>query len=92
MENQEESFGLRQRALYNFVKNLLPVKELAKKWYYHAGMKFLKSRELTDEEEAFLEEITDFYIDDLNNIEKDKNFLKKIKLDPIKLPEKKIKV
>ena len=86
-----EKLSLRQSAYYDIIKRLHPIKEVVKRWYYRAGMKFLQSRELTDEQEVFLEEVTDFFVDNLDNIEKDQNFIKKVILDPIKLPEKKKK-
>lgn len=84
-----KELSLRQESVYNLINQLHPLKDLAKRWYLYAGMRFLQGRELTDEQEQFLEEVTDFFLDNLSNIEKDKSFLKKIKLDPIKLPEKK---
>ena len=86
-----EELSLRQKSLFELVRQINLVKPIAKRWYLHAGLKFLQGRELTDEQEEFLEEITDFYIDNLMNIEKDKEFIKKITLDPIKLPKKKVK-
>ena len=86
-----EKLSLRERATYDIVRRLHPIKELVKKWYYHAGMKFLQNRTLTDEQEFFLEDVTDFFIENLENIEKDKSFIRKVVLDPIKLPEKKVK-
>lgn len=87
-----EELSLRQKSLFDLVRQISAVKPIAKRWYLHAGLKFLQNRELTDEQETFLEEITDFYIENLMNIEKDKEFIRKITLDPITLPMKKQKV
>ena len=81
-----EELSLRQKETADLVRRVQTVKELAKRWFYYAGIRFLQSRQLTDDQEAFLEEVTDFFIDNLTNIENDRTFMKKIKLDPIKLP------
>ena len=65
-----EKLSLKERANYEMVKRLIPVKEAVKKWFCRAGMKFLQSHQLTDEQWTFLEDVTDFYIDNLENIEK----------------------
>lgn len=84
-----EKLSLRQKSIAEMVKRIHPIKRTIRDWYYHAGMKFLEGRELTDEQEAFLEEVTDFFMDNLENIEHDKSFLKRVPLDPIQLPQKK---
>lgn len=86
-----EKLSLRQKSLLNMIRRIHPVKRTIKDWYYHAGMKFLDKRELTDEQEQFLEEVTDFFMDNLENIEKDKSYLNKTELGPIQLPPKKVK-
>ena len=57
-----------------------------------AGMKFLQSHQLTDEQEVFLEEVTDFFVENLEELEDDIKFVKKIELGPVQLPPKKEKV
>lgn len=84
-----EKLSLKERANYEMVKRLIPVKETIKRWFCRAGMKFLQSHQLTDEQWTFLEDVTDFYMDNLENIEKDNNFIKKVVLPEIKLPNKK---
>ena len=55
--------------------------------------KFLQEHDnLTDEQELFLEEITDFFVENIENIEHDKTFLKRIEMGPIDLSKKKVKV
>lgn len=84
-----EKLSLKERANYEMVKRLIPVKEAVKRWFCRAGMKFLQSHQLTDEQWTFLEDVTDFYMDNLENIEKDTSFIKKVVLPEIKLPNKK---
>ena len=84
-----EKLSLRQKSILNMVNRIHGIKRTIKDWYFHAGMQFLKGRELTDEQEMFLEEVTDFFIDNLDNIEKDKSFMKRTELGPIQLPQKK---
>lgn len=61
--------NLRQRRDLDLMNRVIPARKTIKDWYYHAGMKFINSRQLKDEEESFLEEITEFYIGILDNIE-----------------------
>lgn len=80
-------FSLKQKSIIDLIESVIPMKHVIKRWFHHAGMKFLQSRQLTDEQEKFLEEITDFYSDNLENIERDKSFLKKIEFEEIKFPQ-----
>ena len=61
--------NMRQKRDLNLMNRVIPVKKTIKDWYFHAGMKFLNKRPLTDLEEKFLEEVTEFYMDVLENIE-----------------------
>lgn len=61
--------NMRQKRELNLMKRVIPVKKTIKDWYYHVGMKFINSRQFKDEEEAFLEEITEFFVSALDNIE-----------------------
>jgi hypothetical protein len=67
------------------------MKHTFKQWMNYVGVKFVQNRQLTDEQETFLEEMIDFYSDYADRIEQDKSFLKKVSLDPIQFPQKKIK-
>ena len=49
-------------------------------------MKFLQSHELTDDQEVFLEEVTDFFVQNLEELEVDSKFFKKAELAPLQLP------
>ena len=87
-----KELSLRQKSILDLIRRVKPLKKTIKQWFYHAGMKFLQSRELTDEQELFLEEVTDFYAENLDALEEDMSFLKKVDLGPIQLPNKKKKV
>ena len=86
-----EDLSLRQKSVLDLIRRVIPLKNTIKQWFYHAGMKFLQTHELTDEQEVFLEEVTDFFVGNLEELEEDVKFLKKIELGPIQLPEKKYK-
>ena len=86
-----KELSLRQKSVLDLVRRVIPMKKTIKQWFYHAGMKFLQSRELTDEQEVFLEEVTDFFVENLEKIEEDRSFLKRVDLGPIQLPKKKEK-
>lgn len=61
--------NLKQMRDLGLMKRVLPIRETIKDWYYHAGSKFLLSREFTQKEEEFLEEVTEFFLKNLDNIE-----------------------
>ena len=61
--------NMKQRRDLDLMRRVIPVKKTIKDWYFHAGIKFLNSRQLKDEQEQFLEEVTDFYMSVLENIE-----------------------
>ena len=82
--------SLRQKETLDLAIRVKELRNIIKRWFYYAGIKFLQDRELTDTQEEFLEEVTNFFLNNLENIEKDKDFLKKIELGPIKLPSKKV--
>ena len=43
----------------------------------------MQQHKLNDVQENLLEDITDFYVEYMDNIENDKEFFKKIKIDPV---------
>lgn len=61
--------NMRQKRDLNLMRRVVPVRKTIRDWFYHAGIKFVNSRQLTDLEENFLEEVTDFYMNILDNIE-----------------------
>lgn len=87
-----KELSLRQKSVLNLIRRVIPLKKTIKQWFYHAGMKFLETHQLTDEQEVFLEEVTDFFVENLEGIAEDPKFLKKAELSPIVLPKKKVKV
>ena len=86
-----QEMSLRQKSVLDLIRRVKPLKKTIKQWFYHAGMKFLQGRELTDEQEVFLEEVTDFFVENLEQLEEDTKFLQKVELGPIQLPNKKWK-
>ena len=82
---------LRQKQLLNMVGRVSELKHTFKQWFNYVGVKFLQAKELTEEQEALLEEMVDFYSDYIDKIEQDKSFLKRVSLDPIQLPAPKVK-
>ena len=87
-----KELSLRQKSVMDLIRRVKPLKKTIKQWFYHAGMKFLQSHQLTDEQEVFLEEVTDFFVENLEELEEDIRFVKKVELGPIELPKvKKIK-
>lgn len=61
--------NVKHRRDLDLMRRVISVRKVIKDWYYHAGMKFINSRQFKDEEEAFLEEVTEFFINNLENIE-----------------------
>ena len=82
-----EELSLRQKSVLDLIRRVIPMKKTIKQWFYHAGMKFLQTHELTDDQENFLEEVTDFFVENLDEIEEDIKFFKKAELGPIQLPK-----
>ena len=88
-----KNLSLRQKSVLDLIREIAPIKKVIKQWFYHAGMKFLQSHQLTDEEETFLEEVTDFFVDNLDGLEVTEGALKKTELGPVQLPApKKVKL
>lgn len=86
-----ENLSLRQKSVLDLIRKIKPLKKFTKEWFYHAGMKFLQAHQLTDEEELFLEKVTDFFVENLEEIDEDVKFLQRVELGPIQLPNKKKK-
>lgn len=83
---------LREKQLGRMAGEILKFKDIAKKWYNHACIRYLQQHELTDEQEALLEEVSEFITEAIDKLDGDNNFIKKILLPPVKLPQKKVKV
>ena len=80
-----EEVSLRQRSVTNLAGDVFTFKKTLKRWFYYAGLKYLQTHKLTDAQEAFLEDITDYLVEAMDNVEKDRNFFKKIKFEPLKM-------
>ena len=87
-----KELSLRQKSVLDLIRRVIPLKKTIKQWFYHAGMKFLETHQLTDEQEVFLEEVTDFFVENLEEVTEDPKFLKKAELGPIVLPKEKVKI
>ena len=47
-----QEMSLRQKSVLDLIRRVKPLKKTIKQWFYHAGMKFLQGRQLTDEQEV----------------------------------------
>lgn len=65
---QKERVSLKKVIDADLRLSLIPVRHLIRRWYLQVGMKFLNGRNITDTEEKFLEDFTDFCLDDISNI------------------------
>ena len=61
--------NMRQKRELNLMNRVIPVKKTIKDLYNYTGMKFINSREFKDWEEEFIEEMSEFYANILENIE-----------------------
>lgn len=75
--------NLKQMRDLGLMKEVIPVRNTIKNWYYHAGSRFLLSREFSQTEEAFLEEVTEFFLSNLDNIEDIEKRIRKEELGKI---------
>lgn len=82
---------LKEKQLQLMAKEVLELKSTIRKWYNYTGIKYLQEHQLTDEQELFLEDITDYIVNAIDRLENDENFLKSIVLPSVKLPQKKVK-
>ena len=81
-----EKLNLRQRSAVDLVGRVKIFKKTLKQWFYYAGLEYLKTHKLSDSQEALLEDITDFFVEYMDDVEKDTNFLKRADLEPVQLP------
>ena len=73
--------NLKQLRDLGLMKEVIPIRNTIKNWYYHAGAQFLLSREFNPIEEAFLEETTEFFLNNLDNIEDIEKKIRKEELE-----------
>ena len=81
---------LREKQLRRMANDILRFKDVAKKWYNHACIRYLQQHELTDEQEALLEEVSEFITEAIDKLDGENSFVKKIFIPPVKLPQKKV--
>ena len=86
-----EKRTLREKEMLLMGRSVLELKDTMKKWYNHAGIRFLQTRQLTDEQEEFLEDITEFINDSIDKLEEDESFVRNVLLPPVEFPQKKQK-
>ena len=86
-----EGKTLREKQVRILAKDVALLKNTLKRWYNHAGIRFLQERELTDEQEELLADITDFVNDAIDKLEEDEKFLRHVDLPPIQIKRKKAK-
>ncbi len=79
----ELSLSLRQKEKLNLIGSLKMLKNATRRWFFYAINGFLRGRELTDEQEAFLDEVSEYLLNNLETIENDRNFIKKAELSPL---------
>ena len=86
-----EKPSIRQRSLKDLAERVLLFKRTIKQWFYYAGLKYLKTHTLTDSQETFLEDITDYFVEQMDGISSDNEFFKKPSLPPIQIKKKIVK-
>jgi len=82
-----EKLGLRQKCTLDLLKRVSFFKRTIKQWFYFIGIKYLKTHTLTENQELWLEEFTDYVVDSIEKVKSDE-FLEKASLDPIDIPKK----
>lgn len=78
--------SLRQKCTRDLARRVSVFKCTIKQWIYHAGIRYLKTHSLSENQELVLEDFTDFIVEYMDEIDKD-DFLKKEKFQPIDLPK-----
>lgn len=83
------NLSLKEKQNFCMAEKVLVLKNTLKRWYNHAGIRYLKEHQLTDEQEVLLEDFTDFITESIDNLEEDNSFLRKIILPPVQIKKKK---
>ena len=84
----DKKMSLRQKCSVNLAKRVILFKRTLRQWFYYAGLKYLQTHSLTDAQEVFLEDITEFFIKAIDKIETDEEFLKSTELQPVSIKKK----
>lgn len=82
-----EKLSLRQKCTRDLGKRVILFKRTIKQWFYHAGIKYLNTHTLSENQELALEDFTDFIVEYMDKISSE-DFLVKPKLEPVDLPKK----
>lgn len=61
--------ALREKNRVHIVHGLKPVAHLLKSWYLNTGYAFIQSRRFSQAEETIMEEMSDFYLEAIKNLE-----------------------
>ena len=83
----EKKKSLRYKSNIDLAERVFAFKRTLRQWFYFAGLKYLQTHNLTDTQEATVEDFSDFVIKSMDTVEKDNNFLEKVELEPVKLPK-----
>lgn len=83
-----EKMSLRQKCTRDLARRVSVFKCTIKQWIYHAGIRYLKTHSLSENQELVLEDFTDFIVEYMDEIDKE-DFLDKEELQPIDLPSTK---
>lgn len=78
-------FSIQQKSAIDLAERVLLFKRTIKQWIYYAGLKYMQKRKLSDSQESFLEDITDFLVEYIDDIENDKDFFKRTRLNSVDL-------
>jgi len=65
----------RMRRDLHLLNKVLQNRGTIERWYNSTAVKFMQSREFKDDEEALLEEVTDFFLDNLSNSEYNRDMI-----------------
>ena len=74
-----EKISLQQKSARNLAKRVLLFRRTLEQWFYFAGIKYMQTHKLTDNQESTIEDFTDFIVEFMDKIDSDE-FLEKHKL------------
>ena len=60
---------LREKSRIEAIRQLKPVVHVLKTWFLEVGYNFMKTKPFKEEEEALIDDFTDFYLDCIKRIE-----------------------
>ena len=74
-----EKLSLRQRCTRDLGERISAIKGTMKQWFFHAGIKYLQTHSLSENQELALEDFTDFIVEYMDKVDTEE-FLKKEEL------------